>query len=64
MSIESVLGNITNLIPVVLTTGVAWKMTESMMSDSGQQLVRRTKKRKKRNVYSREWSGNFGNVGF
>ena len=50
-----------SLIPVVTTTGIVWKMTEAMMPKPG---GRSRGKPRSRDIYSREYSGNFSNVGF
>ena len=51
-----------SVIPVVVTTGIVWRMAETMMPRPGEAKPRR--KRSRRSVYSRENSGNFSNIGF
>ena len=50
------------IIPVVITGGILLKFTEAIAPRRDQLFGRKAKKKK--NVYSRGFSGNFSNVGF
>lgn len=55
---------LTALIPVVTTAGIAWKMTQTMMPGQQQQPAPARRRRPKKSVYSRDYSGNFSNIGW
>lgn len=52
----------TSLLPVVVTAGVAMKMTDWLLQREQQMKPPARKKRK--DVYSRRYSGDFSNVGW
>ena len=64
MSIESTVESMTGLLPVVVTAGIAMKFAERVFP---QQLVSTKKSKKKRDVYSQNYYGSFGdfsNIGY
>lgn len=50
-----------SVIPVAMTAGIAWKMSQAMLPQPDEQPQYR---RPKKDVYSRENSGDFSNVGY
>ncbi len=63
MSVESTIGAMTGILPVVVTAGVAMKMVDWMGSGkpSVLPLVNTKKPARKKDVYNRGYSGSFGN---
>ena len=57
-TVDTMLG----IIPVVITGGILLKFAEAITPKRDQILAR--KLRKKRSTYSRNFSGNFANVGY
>lgn len=56
---------LTALIPVVTTAGIAWKMTNTMIPGARQARQRPVRRRRqRRDVYDRNYSGNFSNIGW
>ena len=55
---------LTALIPVVTTAGIAWKMTQSMFPGQQQQSQPARRRRPKKDVYDRGYFGNFSNIGW
>ena len=51
-----------SVIPVVVTTGIVWRVAETMMPRPGE--VRPRRKRSRKSVYSRENTLDFSNIGF
>ena len=70
MTIENTVDQMTGIIPVVVTAGVAMKMVDWMGSRVQPQPVSVKKQKKSKDVYNRSYSGpiagggNFSNVGF
>lgn len=70
MSMEDVVEQTAGVIPVVVTAGVAMKMTDWLFQREQQvrqQSVTAPRGKRKKNVYSRNYSGGFGdfsNIGW
>lgn len=52
-----------SMIPVIVAGGIVYKFTENMMPSKGQNIQNISKKKKK-DVYNRESTGDFSNVRF
>ena len=50
-----------SMVPVVVASGIALKTTEATMPGIQQQ---RSRKRRKKDIFGRNYSGNFSNVGY